>query len=145
MVTPDLILEGTYFCFDDYTVTVTGLLGVPNYGDKVTGANIGQTLKATVTHLVSNNTCWGNIFGESNCPACIGMLPGNRQYGITNYQPDYLKNVLKINEAYPGSHGKLRHLRFEFYRRLFRSALRRLVQRRAEPERLRASCLDRHG
>ncbi|MCK6692177.1 MAG: hypothetical protein L6Q97_08760, partial [Thermoanaerobaculia bacterium] len=104
VVTPDMILEGTYFCFDDYTVTVTGLSGVPNYGNTVSGANIGQTLKVTVKHLVSGNTCWGRIYVEDKLAPVLECSPVTISCGITNYQPDYLKNVLNIGEAYPVVH-----------------------------------------
>jgi hypothetical protein len=62
LVTPDMLLEGDYLCFDDYTVSlVQGLNTVPN---PLTGANIGQTIVGTVTHLESGNSCWSTITVE---------------------------------------------------------------------------------
>ncbi len=100
-VTPDMILEGSYFCFDDYTVTITGLNGTPNYGNTVTGANIGQTLKATVKHLVSGNTCWGQITVEDKLPPELTCTNINLICAVTNYEPAFLQNVLKIQNVYP--------------------------------------------
>ncbi|MCB0704915.1 MAG: HYR domain-containing protein [Saprospiraceae bacterium] len=59
LITPDMVLEGSYGCYDDYSVTMT--LGINNIGNPVTGAYLGQVLVATVTHLVSGNSCWGLV------------------------------------------------------------------------------------
>jgi SprB repeat len=101
VVHPDMVLEGTYLCFDDYEVTITGLNGSPNYGNVLTGANIGQTLKATVRHLVSGNTCWGNIIVEDKLPPVIDCEDIVVPCALANLDPLYLQNTLNIADAYP--------------------------------------------
>ncbi len=92
-VTPDMILEGSYACFDDYTVTITGPNGVPNYGNIVTGANIGQTLKVTIKHLVSGNTCWGNITVEDKLAPQLTCTDVYTFCAVPQYSPAYLQSI----------------------------------------------------
>ncbi len=64
LITPDMILEGTYPCFDDYSVTVKHNINViPN---PVPGSYIGLTLTVTIKHLPSGNSCWGQVILEDN-------------------------------------------------------------------------------
>lgn len=59
LVTPDLILEGNYLCYDDYSVTVKkGFNTIPN---PVTGDYLGDNLTVTVTHLITGNSCGGTL------------------------------------------------------------------------------------
>lgn len=60
-VLPGDILLNAQGCFQNFTVTVTGITGVPNYGNTVTAANLGQTLKVTVKNLITNSSCSGLI------------------------------------------------------------------------------------
>jgi hypothetical protein len=66
LITPDMILEGTYLCYDDYSVTVKK--GVNTLPNPVPGSYIGQTLTATVKHLPSGNSCTGLLILEDNLP-----------------------------------------------------------------------------
>ncbi len=100
-VTPDMILEGSYGCFDDYTVTITSLNGVTNYGNTVTGANLGQTLKVTLKHLVSGNTCWGTIVIEDKLPPVLTCPNLDLSCVIEDFTPNYLSTVLNISGAFP--------------------------------------------
>ncbi|MEO1413459.1 MAG: hypothetical protein AAFW73_26510, partial [Bacteroidota bacterium] len=64
----DILEGGPYACYDDnYLVElffdVAMRQPVPT-SPVVTGANIGQTLYASVTDLNTNNSCWGLIFVE---------------------------------------------------------------------------------
>jgi len=73
IVTADLILEGgPYGCFDDYTIEITDENGV-NYGNVVTGANIGQDLTVKVTDL-NSNSCWGKLVVEDKAPAPLDCI-----------------------------------------------------------------------
>ena len=64
LITPDMILEGTYLCYDDYSVTVKyGINTIPN---PVPGTYIGLTLTVTIKHLPSGNSCWGQAILEDN-------------------------------------------------------------------------------
>ena len=62
LVTADMILEGSYGCFDDYSVSLTA--DGATVANPLTGAQIGQTIIAKVTHLPSGNACWGSIILE---------------------------------------------------------------------------------
>jgi len=66
LITPDMMLEGTYLCYDDYSVTVKyGINTIPN---PVPGTYIGLTLTVIVKHLPSGNTCTGHAILEDNLP-----------------------------------------------------------------------------
>ncbi|MEM6963351.1 MAG: HYR domain-containing protein [Bacteroidota bacterium] len=77
VVMPDMILEGTYGCFDDYEVTLELPDGTVLPGAVVTQAQIGLNLTAIVTHTISGATCHGNILIEDklvpefDCPADV--------------------------------------------------------------------------
>jgi subtilisin-like proprotein convertase family protein len=63
VVTPDMLLEGNeYGCYDDFTVQITAINGA-NLGNRVTKANIGQTLKVQIISS-AGNSCWGEILVE---------------------------------------------------------------------------------
>ena len=99
-VLPDMVLEGDAPCYDDYQVTITGLNG-QSLGNILTGANIGQKLKVTIRHLVSGNTCWGNITVEDKLPPVLTCLDVWAVCAAANYDPNYLRNTLGIVEAVP--------------------------------------------
>ncbi len=63
LVTPDMLLEGDYLCFDNYEVTLAQGLN-SNIPNPLTSANIGQNIIGTVTDLVSGNSCWTTITVE---------------------------------------------------------------------------------
>jgi len=76
-VLPGDILLNALGCSQNFSVTVTGINGTPNYGNTVTAANLGQTLKVTVKNLVTNSSCFGLIKVEDatapkvTCPAAV--------------------------------------------------------------------------
>jgi hypothetical protein len=101
-ITPDDILQGSYGCYDDYTVSITGLNGTPSYGNVLTVANLGQYLKATVKHLGSGNSCSGIVKLEDKLPPTLECHDITLSCGITTYDPAYLKNNLNLTTtAYP--------------------------------------------
>jgi subtilisin-like proprotein convertase family protein len=60
IVTPQMLLEGNnYGCYNKYTVQIIGNNGAI-LGNKVTKANIGQTLKTQIIGP-NGNSCWGEI------------------------------------------------------------------------------------
>ncbi|MBR9920056.1 MAG: HYR domain-containing protein [Bacteroidetes bacterium] len=59
LITPDMILEGSYGCYDDYDVTVN--LGINEIPNPVTGDYLDELLTVTITHLVSGNSCSGEV------------------------------------------------------------------------------------
>ncbi len=69
LISPDLVLEGTYDCTDDYFVLISYQNdSVPN---PVPGDYIGKSLQASVIHLPSNNFCWGYLEVEDKLPPVI--------------------------------------------------------------------------
>lgn len=62
IITPDLILEGTYPDYNNFAVNVDD--GGIDLGDLVTCRQIGRTLEVTVTEISTQNKCWGTIFTE---------------------------------------------------------------------------------
>ncbi|NUN69240.1 MAG: hypothetical protein HUU02_05965, partial [Bacteroidetes bacterium] len=78
-ITPDEVLEGTYACFDDYSVVLTYPFGTNSYNppNRVDATHIGKTLNYTLVHATSGNMCWGQIKVEDklaptlNCPEDI--------------------------------------------------------------------------
>ncbi|MDF1697441.1 MAG: proprotein convertase P-domain-containing protein [Saprospiraceae bacterium] len=73
IVTADMILEGgPYACFDEYIVEIEDDEG-NNYGNVVTGDNIGQNLTVRVTGP-NNNSCWGKLIVEDKAPAFLDCI-----------------------------------------------------------------------
>ena len=69
LITPDMVLEGTYGCYDDYEVSIFS--GINQIGNPITGQYIGQNLTVQITHLVSGNSCWGNLVVYDNLAPTI--------------------------------------------------------------------------
>ena len=59
-ITPDMILEGSQSCEDDYEVQILTNQG-QNLGNTTTPAMIGNSYNVRVFHLPTNNFCWGSI------------------------------------------------------------------------------------
>lgn len=73
IVTADMILEGgPYACYDEYIVEIEDSEG-NNYGNVVTGDNIGQDLIVRVTGP-NNNSCWGKLIVEDKAPAFLDCI-----------------------------------------------------------------------
>ncbi|MBK7936581.1 MAG: T9SS type A sorting domain-containing protein [Lewinellaceae bacterium] len=83
VIEPDDVLEGTYFCYDDYTVQLDK---VPPYGNgpwvpaNINAGDIGKTYAYRVIHSLGGNVCTGNVKIEDKlapsltCPADISVL-----------------------------------------------------------------------
>jgi hypothetical protein len=89
-IKPEQILQGTYSCFDDYSVNITGLSGTPNIGSTLNSAHINKTWRATVTHTPSGNKCWGNIFVEDKSAPTVTCtdITVNCNQGIPAFPPN---------------------------------------------------------
>ena len=73
IVGADLILEGgPYACYDEYTVEIEDANG-NNYGNVVTGDNIGQDLIVRVVGP-NGNSCWGKLIVEDKAPAFLDCI-----------------------------------------------------------------------
>ncbi|MDO8366577.1 MAG: PKD-like domain-containing protein, partial [Saprospiraceae bacterium] len=103
-ITADLILEGNYLCFDDYLVELDCTLPLGNgpwVPAIVNASNIGNTCSVRVTHLVSGNSCIGNIKIEDNLDPSINCEDFSVPCNTADLSPAYLQNVLNIDIAYP--------------------------------------------
>lgn len=78
-ITPDMILEGSPGCLDDYEVRIMSVFNV-NLGNITTTEMLGNTYTVRVYHLPSNNYCWGQILVEDKtapyfeCPTTPIMI-----------------------------------------------------------------------
>jgi hypothetical protein len=104
---PDDVLEGNYYCYDDYKVEIDKIAPFNN-GPWVpailTAADIGKTYGYRVVHILSGNSCWGSVHVDDKlapvlaCPpnvtvhcnectttACLGV-PGITDCDVTTTQ-----------------------------------------------------------
>jgi hypothetical protein len=71
---PDDVLEGSYFCYDDYKVELDK---TPPFGNGpwvpaiVTADDIGKKYYYHVVHLLGGNVCWGEVKIEDKLPPAI--------------------------------------------------------------------------
>ena len=73
IVTSDMILEGgPYACYDEYSVEITDEDG-NNYGNTLTGDNIGQKLTVKITGP-NLNSCWGEIVLQDKAPTPLECM-----------------------------------------------------------------------
>jgi len=72
VITQDMVLEGTYDCFDDYNVILSFPNGTPlSPANVVNGSHVGMTLTYALTHPLSSNLCWGEILVEDKLAPTI--------------------------------------------------------------------------
>ncbi len=78
IVEPDDVLEGTYGCFDDYSVVLTYPFGTHSFNppNRLDYTHIGKTLKYSLVHANSGNVCWGQIKVEDKEPPAL-TCPAN--------------------------------------------------------------------
>jgi hypothetical protein len=69
LITPDMVLEGDYYCYGDYEVTV--FFNGNQIPNPVPGNYLGQTLDYIVEHIPSGNDCGGELILEDNFPPVI--------------------------------------------------------------------------
>ena len=97
---PDDILEGSYGCYDDYEVKITTIPAGNPVSSTLTSANIGQTYKVSIKHLVSGANCWGLVTVEDKLPPVISNCQDiTVTCAVMDFTPNYLKNTLKFNQA----------------------------------------------
>ncbi|MCC6459778.1 MAG: HYR domain-containing protein, partial [Saprospiraceae bacterium] len=77
-VSPDDVLEGSYGCFDDYSVVLTYPFNTHTFNpaNRVDYTHIGKTLNYSLVHAISGNVCWGQIKVEDK-EAPVLTCPGN--------------------------------------------------------------------
>jgi hypothetical protein len=101
---PDMALEGTYNCFDDYIVELDETLPFGNgpwLPPFLDAGDIGKTYQFRVTHLVSGNKCWGTVKVEDKLAPVIVCENFSVPCNTPNLTPDYLFNTLGIFAANP--------------------------------------------
>jgi hypothetical protein len=65
-ITPDMVLEGTYACFDDYYVELDYPFGTTQFDppNQVDATHAGEVLTYSLYHINSGNLCWGEVLVE---------------------------------------------------------------------------------
>ncbi|MBU6342347.1 MAG: MSCRAMM family adhesin SdrC, partial [Bacteroidetes bacterium] len=89
------------FCLGGYykvTIKTQQGLVVPN---PIPYSYVGQTLIAEVENIVSCNKTWGKFKLEDKLAPVVNCSNITLFCPITSYSPDYLKNVLGFDNAYP--------------------------------------------
>jgi hypothetical protein len=85
-----------------FNVTITTLppqsQPVPN---PIPASYVGQTLQYTVEHILTCNKTWGHLKVEDKLAPVVQCADIHLNCAITNYSPDYLKNTLGIDNAWP--------------------------------------------
>ncbi|MFN0014488.1 MAG: hypothetical protein ACKVU2_08060, partial [Saprospiraceae bacterium] len=100
VVTPDMALEGDVL--DSlYTVNLFTLQG-QNIGNTITPQYVGVPLKIRIQDNCSGNFCITNAFARDVLPPVfLSCQDITVPCVVTNYSPNYLKNVLSIAAAMP--------------------------------------------
>ncbi|MBK8555549.1 MAG: HYR domain-containing protein [Lewinellaceae bacterium] len=77
IINPDMVLEGTYFCYDDYTVVLNYPNGTQTYTppNKVDASHINKYIPFTLVHYISGNMCWGVIKVEDKLKPSLTCPP----------------------------------------------------------------------
>jgi len=105
-ITPDMVLEGTYGCFDDYIVEIDRTLPLGN-GPWQPGVavadDINRTYAVRVRHLVSGNSCWGNLKVEDKIAPTVVCEDFDLPCNVPNIAPDYLflNGLATLTQAFP--------------------------------------------
>ncbi|HOY06969.1 MAG TPA: hypothetical protein PLO67_16290, partial [Saprospiraceae bacterium] len=90
---PDMILEGSYVCYDDYIVEIDRTLPLGNgpwQPGIVNELDINHTYAVRVVHLVSGNSCWGQLKVEDKIPPVLTCTDFNLNCNVPSIDPDYL-------------------------------------------------------
>ncbi len=105
-ILPDMILEGSYPCFDDYVVEIDRSLPLGNgpwLPAVLVTDDIAHTYAVRVTHLVSGNSCWGLLKVEDKTPPVAVCTNFDLPCNIPSDEPDYLvlNGIVPANVVYP--------------------------------------------
>jgi trimeric autotransporter adhesin len=100
-ILPDMVLEGTYLCFDDYRVEIDRTLPLGNgpwtSPAVVTATDLaGGRVGYRVTHLVSGNTCWGEIKLEDKLAPTIECEDIFVPCTALSLDPNYLSRAVSV-------------------------------------------------
>ena len=106
-LTPSGLLEGEDpNCDEDnfplggfFTITITDAQGLP-VPNPVPLSYLGKTLKYSIKHVMSCNSCWGNFKTEDKLAPVVVCQNIDLNCAVTNYSPAYLLG-LGLTAAYP--------------------------------------------
>ncbi len=97
LITPDMVLEGSYVCYDDYAVALkynnTAVANPVDY------SLAGQIITTEITHLPSGNKCWGELILEDkwapqlNCDIDFLDKDGNQIEGVFDFNLGGTKTI----------------------------------------------------
>lgn len=98
-ITPDMVLEGVP---NDsaYTVHLTTLAGAP-IGTMLTAAHLGDTVRATVTHSGTGNSCWGLLLAVDHLPPVLQCADLVLPCAVPDLSPNYLAAAFNLTDASP--------------------------------------------
>ncbi len=94
VITPDMILEGTYLCPFDFEIEISNGNGT-TISDTIGVAQIGDTLLVTAYQISNGNSCWGMVSVEDKLGPEL-LCPEPTQYNCTE-----LESVLNNNNGTP--------------------------------------------
>jgi hypothetical protein len=100
-LTPGLILKGAFLCEDDYQISLQNQNGNAINGHVISSIYTGQTLKATIKHLVSGNTCNTFIKVEDYQAPSLSCKDLIVPCNLPSLDPVYLSSVLFLEGAIP--------------------------------------------
>ncbi|MBK6996380.1 MAG: T9SS type A sorting domain-containing protein [Lewinellaceae bacterium] len=109
LVTPSMVLEGEDpECDEDnyplgtfFQVTITTIGSNQPVPNPIPPSYFGQTLRYSVKHIMTCNSCWGDLKLEDKLAPTLTCSDIELNCAITNYDPGYMENVLGIQNATP--------------------------------------------
>ena len=103
-ITPDLLLEDFIDCSNEYIVTIFNEEG-NSIGNAITPDEAGQTLNYTVSHIHSDNFCWGILTVEDKSPPVINCI--NDQLACNNPAAFDTDHNFQFTNTYQGHSSEL--------------------------------------
>lgn len=98
-LTADMLLEGDV-PEELYQVNVFTAQGI-NIGTNVTSQYVGSTLVGRVKDICTGNVCYTNINVVDNLPPVITCQNITLPCAVSNYTPEYIRDVLGFATAFP--------------------------------------------
>ena len=92
---PDMVLEGSSDCDDEYIVRIFDGSG-QNLGNVITPSMTGLNLDYQVQHIASLNSCWGTVTIEDKTAPHINCF----DYSVACNHPNYLDEDYSHRESY---------------------------------------------
>ncbi|MBK6929763.1 MAG: HYR domain-containing protein [Saprospirales bacterium] len=102
VVAPDDVLEGSYVCFDDYSVVLTYPFGTHTFtpANKIDYTHIGKFLNYSLVHANSGNVCWGQIKVEDKEPPAL-TCPADITIACSDPTAEYFTGSPIISDCHP--------------------------------------------